>query len=94
MKRTSIFQTHVACKERLCTLIIDRDSCFNLTLDELVKKLNLKIEEHPNPYQIAWVNDERKCKKTPVIFTKVQLTPYAFFFLAPNALNVLNRNSI
>ena len=54
---TSIFRTRVACQGRLCTLIIDGGSCSNLTSKELVEKLNLKIEDHQNPYQIAWVND-------------------------------------
>ncbi|RVX12056.1 hypothetical protein CK203_010779 [Vitis vinifera] len=56
-RRTSIFQTRVACQGRLCTLIIDGGSCSNLASKELVEKLNLKTEDHPNPYQIAWVND-------------------------------------
>ena len=38
-------------------MIIDEGSCFNLALEELVEKLNLKTEDHPNPYQRAWVND-------------------------------------
>ncbi|KAJ9704890.1 hypothetical protein PVL29_003102 [Vitis rotundifolia] len=56
-QRTSIFQTCVACQGRLCTLIIDGGNCSNLASEELVEKLNLKTEDHPNPYQIAWVND-------------------------------------
>ncbi|KAJ9698825.1 hypothetical protein PVL29_007754 [Vitis rotundifolia] len=56
-RRTSIFQTHVACQGRLCTLIIDGGSCSNLASKELVEKLNLKTEDHPNPHQIAWVNE-------------------------------------
>ena len=56
-RRTSIFQTRVACQGRLCTLIIDGGGYSNLASEELVEKLNLKTEDHPNPYQIAWVND-------------------------------------
>ena len=56
-QRTSIFQTRVTCQGRLCTLIIDGGSCSNLASEELVEKLNLKTEDHPNPYQIAWVNN-------------------------------------
>ena len=52
----NIFQTCVACQGRPCTLIIDRGSCSNLASKELVEKLNIKTKEHPNPYQIAWVN--------------------------------------
>ena len=54
---TSIFQTHIDCQGRLCTMIIDGGSSFNLVSKELVEKLNLKSKEYPNPYQIAWVND-------------------------------------
>ena len=50
---TSIFRTFVVCQGRLCTSIIDGGSCSNLALEELVEKLNLKTEDHPNPYQIA-----------------------------------------
>ena len=32
---------------------IDGSSCSNLAPEELVEKLNLKIGEHQNPYQIA-----------------------------------------
>ena len=52
-RRTSVFRTRVACQGRLCTLIIDRGSCSNLTSKELVEKLNLKTKEDPNPYQVA-----------------------------------------
>ena len=38
-------------------MIIDGGSCSNLALEELIEKLNLKTEEHLNPYQIAWVNE-------------------------------------
>ena len=53
----SIFRTCVACQGRLCTLIIDGGGYSNLASKELVEKLNLKTKDHPNPYQIAWVND-------------------------------------
>ena len=56
-QRTSVFRTRVVCQGRLCTLIINRGSCSNLTSKELVEKLNLKTKEDPNPYQVASVND-------------------------------------
>ena len=53
----SIFRTRVVCQGRLCTMIINRGSSSNLASEELVEELNLRTEEHPNPNQIAWVND-------------------------------------
>ena len=38
-------------------MIIDGGGYSNLASKELVEKLNLKTKDHPNPYQIAWVND-------------------------------------
>ncbi|WJZ83015.1 hypothetical protein VitviT2T_002731 [Vitis vinifera] len=54
---TSIFQTCISCQGRLCTMIIDGGSSLNIALQELVEKLNLKTERHPNPFRVAWVND-------------------------------------
>ena len=56
-RRTSIFRTRIAYQGRLCTLIIDGGSCSNQASKEFVEKHNLKTEGHPNPNQIAWVND-------------------------------------
>ncbi|RVW75876.1 Transposon Ty3-G Gag-Pol polyprotein [Vitis vinifera] len=39
------------------TMIIDGGSSLNIASQELVEKLNLKIERHPNPFRVAWVND-------------------------------------
>ena len=38
-------------------MIIDGDSSLNIALQELVEKLNLKIEMLPNPFRVTWVND-------------------------------------
>lgn len=49
-QRTSIFQTHVVCQGGLHTMILDASSSSNLASQDIVEKLNLKIETHPNPY--------------------------------------------
>ena len=56
-RRTSIFQTSISCQGRLCTIIIDGGSNLNIASQELVEKLNLKTDRHPNPFRVAWVND-------------------------------------
>ena len=38
-------------------MIIDESSSLNIVPQELVEKLNLKTERHPNPFRVAWVND-------------------------------------
>ena len=36
-------------------MIIDSDSVENITSKSLVAKLGLKIEKHPSPYKIGWI---------------------------------------
>ena len=52
-RHTSIFQTRISCQGRLCTMIIDGGSSLNIASQELVEKLNLKTERHPNPFRVA-----------------------------------------
>ena len=38
-------------------MIIDGGNNLNIASWELVEKLNLPTKRHPNPFQVAWVND-------------------------------------
>ncbi|CAL2247038.1 unnamed protein product [Prunus armeniaca] len=40
--------------ERVCNMILDGGSSENIISKEVVEKLKLPIEKHPNPYKIAW----------------------------------------
>ena len=54
-QRRSLFRTRCKCKDKCCDVIIDGGSTNNLVFEEMVSKLNLKREKHPQPYWIAWV---------------------------------------
>jgi len=41
---------------RVCSLIVDSGSCVNVVSTTLVEKLQLKVEPHPHPYSIQWLN--------------------------------------
>ena len=56
-KRTSIFHTVIQSGDRKCKLVIDGGSSMNVVSKDAVKLLNLKVEPHPNPFRVAWVND-------------------------------------
>lgn len=51
-------------------MIIDGDSCANLTSTTLVRKLNLNIVKHFKPYRLQWLNEcgEVKATKQVLIF--------------------------
>ena len=56
-KRTSIFHTVIQSGDKKCKLVIDGGSSINVVSKDVVKLLNLKVEPHPNPFRVAWVND-------------------------------------
>lgn len=41
-------------------MIIDNGSTNNLVSEEMIKKLKLKRERHPRPYQISWLQNDHK----------------------------------
>ena len=57
LKRTSIFHTIIQSGNKKCKLVIDGGSSMNVVSKDVVKLLNLKVEPHPNPFKVAWVND-------------------------------------
>ena len=55
-----MFCSRFKSKGKCCDVIIDGGSTDNLVSKEMVSKLKLKREKHPQPYQIAWVQDDHK----------------------------------
>ena len=53
--RSNIFQSTCTILGRVCKFVIDAGSCDNIISIEVVKKLKLKTEKHPNPYKLAWL---------------------------------------
>lgn len=51
---SNIFQTGCTSYGRVFNVIIDSGSCTNVVSEEMVSKLGLKTEPHPNPYKIQW----------------------------------------
>ena len=49
-QRRSLFCTKCKCEDKCCDVIIDGGSTDNLVSEEMVSKLKLKREKHPQPY--------------------------------------------
>ena len=49
-QRRSLFCTRCKCEDKCCDVIIDGGSTDNLVSEEMVSKLKLKREKHPQPY--------------------------------------------
>ncbi|KAL8105348.1 hypothetical protein AgCh_029224 [Apium graveolens] len=59
LRRQKIFQTRVTCARKLCSLIIDTMCCTNVISKEAICRLGLKVELHPEPYDITWIDDTK-----------------------------------
>ncbi|XP_071714561.1 uncharacterized protein [Rutidosis leptorrhynchoides] len=53
--RNNIFRTKVTSNGKVCSMIIDGGSCENVVSIEMVEKLGLKTEDHPEPYKLTWL---------------------------------------
>ncbi|XP_022864288.1 uncharacterized protein LOC111384260 [Olea europaea var. sylvestris] len=42
--------------DKVCKLIIDSGSCENVVSEEAIEKLQLKMDRHPKPYKLFWLN--------------------------------------
>ncbi|KAF9614589.1 hypothetical protein IFM89_019372 [Coptis chinensis] len=60
--RHNIF--HITCTVggKICRSVIDSGSCENVVAEEVVKKLNLETEPHPNPYNLLWLKKGSEVK--------------------------------
>ncbi|MFS7899882.1 putative nucleotidyltransferase, Ribonuclease H [Helianthus anomalus] len=62
--RNNIFRTKCTSKGKVCTVIIDGGSCENMVATSMVDKLGLKLEPHPDPYQLTWLKKGNVVKVT------------------------------
>jgi hypothetical protein len=54
-QRNSLFQTTCKKKDRVCKVIVDSSSTYNLISTEMVEKLELETIVHPSPYRFLWL---------------------------------------
>nr|GEX76509.1 reverse transcriptase domain-containing protein [Tanacetum cinerariifolium] len=51
--RNNIFRTKCTTKGKVCTVIVDGGSCDNMVAKTMVDKLELLVQDHPEPYQLT-----------------------------------------
>ena len=57
-------------------MIVNGGNTNNLVSEEMVTKLKLKREKHPQPYQISWVHDEHKVMVSEQCLVKFKIGSY------------------
>lgn len=55
-QRHNIFKSRCYIGGKICKMIIDSGSVDNYIADHVVKKLELPVTSHPEPYTVGWVN--------------------------------------
>ena len=55
--RSNVFHTRCTSKDRVCLVIIDSGSFKNCVSFEMVQKLDLKMDPHPKPYKLSWLQE-------------------------------------
>lgn len=58
----NIFHTRCHVKDKVCSKIIDGESCTNVASITMVEKLGLSMIKHPRPYKLQWLNDNGEVK--------------------------------
>jgi len=58
IQRENIFHTRCLINDKLCSSIVDGDSCANVASTRVVDKLGLSTISHAKPYKIQWLSEE------------------------------------
>jgi hypothetical protein len=61
-QRHNLFQTRARVQDKVVKVIIDGGSRHNLASREMVEKLGLKLQRHPHPYHVQWLNESGDIK--------------------------------
>ncbi|XP_020406471.1 uncharacterized protein, partial [Zea mays] len=61
-QRHNLFQTRAKVQDKVVKVIIDGGSCHNHASREMVEKLGLKLQRHPHPYHVQWLNESGDIK--------------------------------
>jgi hypothetical protein len=53
--RNNLFITSSKTKDRVCKVIVESGSTYNIVSMEMVEKLELETVAHPSPYKVSWL---------------------------------------
>jgi hypothetical protein len=71
-QRHNLFHSRCTIGCKACQLVINSGSCENVVVKEVVEKLALEMEKHPNPYWLEWLK-----KGNEVIVSKCYLVSFS-----------------
>ncbi|XP_056864141.1 uncharacterized protein LOC130511252 [Raphanus sativus] len=75
-QRENLFYTRCLVQGKVCSLIIDGGSCVNVASETMVKKLGLKVQKHPRPYRLQWLNEEGEMRVSNQVLIPIAIGRY------------------
>lgn len=72
---SSLFYTYTKCKGKVCRIVIDSGSSFNIISKTVMTKFGLETETHPRPYSISCV-EQSNIPMTNRCLVPIQLSSY------------------
>ncbi|XP_071912236.1 uncharacterized protein [Coffea arabica] len=75
-QRENIFYTRCLVQGKLCSLIINGDSCTNIASATMVEKLGLPTTEHPRPYKLQWHNNSGEVRVAKQVLVSFKIGRY------------------
>ncbi|XP_056851760.1 uncharacterized protein LOC130500849 [Raphanus sativus] len=75
-QRENLFYTRCLVQGKVCSLIIDGGSCVNVASETMVAKLGLKVQKHPKPYRLQWLNEEGEMRVSTQVLIPIAIGKY------------------
>ncbi|XP_033139353.1 uncharacterized protein LOC117130859 [Brassica rapa] len=75
-QRENLFYTRCLVQGKVCSLIVDGGSCVNVASETMVKKLGLKVQKHPKPYRLQWLNEEGEMRVSTQVIVPLAIGKY------------------
>jgi len=54
--RTAIFHKFTKIRGNKWKVMVDSETCVNAVSSNIIEKIGLKVEPHPHPYKVSWIN--------------------------------------
>jgi hypothetical protein len=75
-QRNSLFRTACKTKDRVCKVIVDSGSTYNLISTEMVENLELKTIVHPSLYRVSWLQKGHQVNVTKQCLVEFKIGGY------------------
>uniref|UniRef100_A0A0D2ZVL0 CCHC-type domain-containing protein n=1 Tax=Brassica oleracea var. oleracea TaxID=109376 RepID=A0A0D2ZVL0_BRAOL len=74
--RTNIFSSTCKINDKRCRYVIDSGSCRNVISEDAVRKLGLRLSNHPTPYKLVWLKEGAEIRVSHRVLVSLSIGAY------------------